>query len=66
MDDKSTIDVIDYLNTKCHEDGVSTVGVKDGRIFMFTVEKLRELIGEAEINGEDKVLIFVKEAGLVS
>jgi hypothetical protein len=56
---------IRYLMSRAAVSGASSVRVKDGQIFFFTLEKLLELAVEAEAKGKGGVVVFVKSGGSV-
>jgi hypothetical protein len=42
-------------------EGVASVKVNDGHVFIITLDKLRELLAIGEQAGRDKIVIFVQD-----
>lgn len=40
--------------------GVGAVKLSDGELFIFTKDKLLELLGAVEASGKDRLIVFVK------
>jgi hypothetical protein len=53
--------ISDKIFSQIEKDGVSSVAVKDGRILVFQVEKLKQIIAAVEDAGKDTVCIFVQD-----
>jgi hypothetical protein len=51
--------VIKELLERVKEDGVSTASVSDGRIFIFSKQKLEELLKACE--NKEQVIVFIKD-----
>lgn len=52
-----------HLAASVEANGVGSLKVKDGEIFMFSEHCLQKLIEQARTNPEGTVLVFVKNGG---
>jgi hypothetical protein len=53
--------ITDKIFEQIEKDGVATVAVKDGRIMVFQVEKLKEILAAVEGAGKSTVCIFIQD-----
>lgn len=51
---------IAYLKARMSTDGVASAKVKDGEVFMFSLDCLQRLMAAAEADPEKAVTVFVK------
>lgn len=50
------------IGVQVEEKGMTASSVDDGHVFFFRVDVLQKLIRQAQEAGQDKVMIFVKDA----
>lgn len=63
MSDDSDADVaIEFIKADCDKNGIGSVQVSDGNIFMFSSEFLERMLVLANDAEDKKVVIFVKHS----
>lgn len=58
---KNDDNYIDEIFDRVNSEGVASAKVRDGHIFVITLDKLRELITMGEMAGKDKIVLFVQD-----
>lgn len=53
--------VTDQILEQVETNGVATVSVKDGRVMVFSLDKLKSIVDNVEKAGKHQVLIFIQD-----
>lgn len=64
-DDKDLNKAIALLTTQVEKTGVASIKVGDGEVFMFSVERLAQIVIDAANAGQKNITIFVKTGQLI-
>ncbi len=52
-------DIEDLIDLQIRQQGVATIKVSDGEVFVFTEDTLRKLLANAAANEERRVVVFI-------
>lgn len=65
-DPKSDALAMAHLEAQMHQQGVGSIGMNDGHMFMFSEAYLQKMIDMCRDSGKDRLLLFVKRGKDIS
>jgi hypothetical protein len=54
-------DDLDEVFSRVNSDGIASVKVRDGHVFVITLDKLRELVKVGEAANKDRIVLFIQD-----